>query len=136
MSIQENEVMISVIMGIYNCAGTLSEAIESILNQTITNWELIMCDDGSTDDTYNVAKEFEIIRSGLKSLSIFSIFLILKEYFRLLIILCNIFFNLIFIFTFPIGLVTENKFKTAKLTFSASSLLHNSVPRCGNTTKI
>ena len=55
MSIQENEVMISVIMGIYNCAGTLSEAIESILNQTITNWELIMCDDGSTDDTYNVA---------------------------------------------------------------------------------
>ena len=61
MSIQENEVMISVIMGIYNCAGTLSEAIESILNQTITNWELIMCDDGSTDDTYNVAKEYALV---------------------------------------------------------------------------
>lgn len=60
MSIQENEVMISVIMGIYNCAGTLSEAIESILNQTITNWELIMCDDGSTDDTYNVAKNMHL----------------------------------------------------------------------------
>ena len=61
MSIQENEVMNSVIMGIYNCAGTLSEAIESILNQTITNWELIMCDDGSTDDTYNVAKEYALV---------------------------------------------------------------------------
>ena len=64
MSIQENEVMISVIMGIYNCAGTLSEAIESILNQTITNWELIMCDDGSKDDTYNVAKEYALVHSS------------------------------------------------------------------------
>ena len=59
MSIQENEVMISVIMGIYNCAGTLSEAIESILNQTITNWELIMCDDGSRDNTYEIATSYK-----------------------------------------------------------------------------
>lgn len=42
---------ISVIMGIYNCADTLPEAIESILRQSITDWELIMCDDGSDDDT-------------------------------------------------------------------------------------
>lgn len=45
-------------MGIYNCAETLPEAIESILNQTFTNWELIMCDDGSTDDTYSVAEKY------------------------------------------------------------------------------
>ncbi|MBQ7573021.1 MAG: glycosyltransferase [Clostridia bacterium] len=50
--------LVSVIMGIYNCADTLPEAIECILNQTYTNWELIMCDDGSTDDTYNVAKKY------------------------------------------------------------------------------
>ena len=42
---------ISVIMGIYNCAPTLREAIDSILAQTLTDWELVMCDDGSTDDT-------------------------------------------------------------------------------------
>lgn len=49
---------ISVIMGIYNCASTLSESIDSVLNQTYTNWELIMCDDGSTDDTFDIAIEY------------------------------------------------------------------------------
>ncbi len=50
--------MISIIMGIYNCAGTLPEAIESILAQSYDNWELIMCDDCSTDDTYAVAESY------------------------------------------------------------------------------
>lgn len=50
---------ISVIMGIYNCASTLPEAIESILNQTYSNWEIIMCDDGSSDDTFKVAQEYQ-----------------------------------------------------------------------------
>ena len=47
---------ISVLMGIYNCADTLTDAVASIQNQTHKNWELILCDDGSTDNTYNVAK--------------------------------------------------------------------------------
>lgn len=46
-------------MGIYNCADTLSEAIDSILTQTYEDWELIMCDDGSTDHTYQVAKKYQ-----------------------------------------------------------------------------
>ena len=49
---------ISVIMGIYNCQNTLGEAIQCILQQTYSDWELIMCDDGSSDDTYNVALAF------------------------------------------------------------------------------
>lgn len=49
---------VSIIMGIYNCAETLPEAIESILSQTYENWELIMCDDGSTDETFNTAKRY------------------------------------------------------------------------------
>jgi glycosyltransferase EpsE len=47
---------VSVIMGIYNCADTLEEAVGCILNQTYSNWELILCDDGSSDTTYSVAR--------------------------------------------------------------------------------
>lgn len=49
---------ISVIMGIYNCEDTLAEAIESILGQTYTDFELIMCDDGSSDGTYAIAQSY------------------------------------------------------------------------------
>lgn len=49
---------ISIISGIYNCADTLPDAIESILAQTVTDWEWILCDDASSDDTYAVAKEY------------------------------------------------------------------------------
>lgn len=51
--------MVSIIMGIYNCEQTLEDAINSIINQTYTDWELIMCDDGSTDNSYEIAKKFE-----------------------------------------------------------------------------
>lgn len=54
----EEDIKISVIMGIYNCANTLADAIESILTQTIDDWELIMCDDGSRDNTYEIALAF------------------------------------------------------------------------------
>lgn len=51
--------MISVIMGIYNCGDTLHQAIDSIINQTYDNWELIICDDGSKDDSYRVAEIYK-----------------------------------------------------------------------------
>lgn len=50
------EKKISVLMGIYNCADTLAEAIDSILAQTYTNWELILCDDG---DDISLPLQFE-----------------------------------------------------------------------------
>lgn len=55
---ETDKIEISVIMGIYNCEKTLGESIESLLNQTYKHFELIMCDDGSSDDTYNIAKNY------------------------------------------------------------------------------
>lgn len=49
---------VSIIMGIYNCEYTIAETIDSILNQTYKNWELIMCDDGSIDQTYEIACKY------------------------------------------------------------------------------
>ncbi|MDE5929125.1 MAG: glycosyltransferase [Muribaculaceae bacterium] len=49
---------ISVIMGIYNCAPTLGEALDSLLAQTCQDFKVIMCDDGSTDNTVEVAEKY------------------------------------------------------------------------------
>lgn len=49
---------ISVIMGIYNCSSTLREALDSLYNQTFLDFELILCDDGSIDNTYQIAEEY------------------------------------------------------------------------------
>lgn len=54
-----NEILISVIMGIYNCERTLEEAIDCILKQTEKSWELIMCDDGSSDCSYDIAMKYQ-----------------------------------------------------------------------------
>lgn len=54
----KNKPKVSIIMGIYNCEKTLADSIESILNQTYENWELIMCDDCSSDNTFNIAQKY------------------------------------------------------------------------------
>ena len=40
---------VSIILANYNEEKYIAEAIESVINQTYTNWELILIDDGSTD---------------------------------------------------------------------------------------
>lgn len=50
--------LVSIIMPSYNTAGYISETIESVLAQTYANWELIIVDDCSTDNTDEVVKPF------------------------------------------------------------------------------
>lgn len=49
---------ISVIMGIHNGQRFIYEALDSVLNQTFEDFELIICDDGSTDDTPAILREY------------------------------------------------------------------------------
>lgn len=49
---------ISVLMGTHNGARFISAAIRSIQAQTVTDWELIICDDGSTDNTPQILAHF------------------------------------------------------------------------------
>lgn len=54
------EPKISVIMGVYNCEKTLEESINSLINQTCQDFEIIICDDGSIDSTLKIANKFKI----------------------------------------------------------------------------
>lgn len=49
---------ITVLMGIYNCADTLVEALESLEAQTYKNFKVVLCDDGSKDNTLEVAQKW------------------------------------------------------------------------------
>jgi glycosyltransferase involved in cell wall biosynthesis len=50
--------VISVIMAAYNAERYIGQAIESVLSQTYPHFELIIVDDGSTDDTLNIVRSY------------------------------------------------------------------------------
>lgn len=66
MSQNNKTPLVSVLMAVYNCSDTLEEAVQSIINQTYTNWELIMIDDSSSDDTYKKSLEIAKRDSRIK----------------------------------------------------------------------
>ena len=55
----ENIPEVSILMSCYNGSRWLSEAIESILIQTYKSFELLLVNDGSTDDTWNIIQFYK-----------------------------------------------------------------------------
>lgn len=54
----EEKPLISIAMATYNGEKYIREQLDSILNQTYTSFELIICDDGSTDKTRSILQEY------------------------------------------------------------------------------
>ncbi|MBE5867333.1 MAG: glycosyltransferase [Lachnospiraceae bacterium] len=55
--------LISIIIPAYNAGRWIAQACNSVLMQTYKNWELIVVDDGSVDETYKIVKEISTIHS-------------------------------------------------------------------------
>ena len=51
--------LVSIIMPCYNSESFIGNAINSVLEQSYSDWELIVCDDGSTDSSVTIAREYE-----------------------------------------------------------------------------
>src|SRR6202034_2809428 len=49
---------VSVVIPAFNCSAYIGDAINSVLTQTFTSWEVLIVDDGSTDDTREDVSEF------------------------------------------------------------------------------
>ena len=54
----KNYGLVSIITPSYNSADFIAETIESILSQTYSNWELLITDDCSTDNTYDIVSKY------------------------------------------------------------------------------
>ena len=52
--------MISILVAAYNAEPFICEMVESVLSQSYKDWELVIVDDGSTDQTYNLCNAFQI----------------------------------------------------------------------------
>lgn len=58
--------LVSIVMPNYNCGPFLRAAIDSVRSQTYTNWELLIQDDASTDNSVAVVEEFAVQDSRIK----------------------------------------------------------------------
>ena len=56
--VEQTQPLVSVIMPAYNAEEYISEAVQSVMAQTYTNWELLILDDCSTDGTADKARCF------------------------------------------------------------------------------
>ncbi len=54
----KNNMMVSIITPVYNCEKLLSKTIESVINQTYNDWEMLLVDDCSLDNSADIVKKY------------------------------------------------------------------------------
>lgn len=59
------EQRITVLMGIFNCESTLVKALDSLETQTYLGFKVVLCDDGSNDETLKVAKKYAALHNNI-----------------------------------------------------------------------
>ena len=57
---------VSIVIPVYNASEYLSETVESFLRQTYDNWEMILVNDGSTDDSLDIIKKYSAQDSRIR----------------------------------------------------------------------
>lgn len=62
----DNNVLISIVIPIYNAEKYLEECLESVINQTYKNIEIILLNDGSTDNSLNICNKYSLIDKRIK----------------------------------------------------------------------
>ena len=58
--------LVSIVTASYNCEQFISETIQSVISQTYTNWELLIIDDNSSDNSVAIIKEFSQIDTRIQ----------------------------------------------------------------------
>ena len=61
------ETIVSIITPCYNSEAYIAQAIESVLNQTYQNWEMLICDDCSTDRSKEIMLKYLMYEEKVKS---------------------------------------------------------------------
>jgi UDP-glucose 4-epimerase len=64
-TIIDNE-LVSIITPMFNSANFIEETIVSVINQTYTNWEMIIVDDGSNDESVEIVKKYQLKDSRIR----------------------------------------------------------------------
>lgn len=67
MRVFDNQYLVSILMPCYNSAQYIDEAVNSVIAQSYENWELLICDDGSTDNSQEKIKHWASRDSRIKS---------------------------------------------------------------------
>ena len=62
-----NQPLVSIAIPCYNCAPFIDNAVRSVINQTYNNWELLIIDDGSSDNSLEIIRQYKDSRISVIS---------------------------------------------------------------------